>query len=103
MGQNIESRGHTSIIVLIIVLRWLLWVSVPGRDDNRVIGELSARNEPPNAFLDRFRWLEPLQENILKDGQHCCHSTLSELLQSGRDTWPKFFGYVEILHSSKWK
>src|SRR5713226_4939748 len=100
IGQNIERRGHSSIIVLQPAL---FRVSVPGRYGNRVIGELSARNELPNAFLDRFRWLEPLQEKILKGGQHCCHSTLSELSQSGRDTWPKFFGYVEILHSSKWK
>src|SRR5712692_4366857 len=100
VGQNIESSENS-----IINLPSNDWSGslVPGRDGNRVIGELSARNKPPNAFLDRFRWLEPLQEKILKGGQHCCHSTLSELLQSGRDTWPKFFGYVEILHNSKWK
>jgi hypothetical protein len=33
---------------------------MPDRNGDRAIGELSRRNELCNAFLDRFRWLEPL-------------------------------------------
>ena len=42
--------------------------SVPARNCYRVTGELSRDNELPNAFLDRFRWLELLQKNILQGG-----------------------------------
>ena len=42
--------------------------SVPARNCYRVTGELSRGDELPNAFLDRFRWLELLQKNILQGG-----------------------------------
>jgi hypothetical protein len=70
----------------------LLQVSIPDKNDDRVIGELSRRNEPLNAFLDRFRRLEPLQVKILQRGQHSCCSAPSHLLQSARDTWRKLLG-----------
>jgi hypothetical protein len=67
-------------------------VSIPSRNSDRVIGELSCRNELPDAFLDRFGWLEPLQEKILQSGQHFCCSSPTELLKSARDMWQKFPG-----------
>jgi hypothetical protein len=68
------------------------YVSIPDRSGDRVIGELSRRNELRNAFLDRYRWLEPLQENILQNGEHFCRPAPSELLQNGGDMWPKLPG-----------
>jgi len=63
----------------------------------------SRGNELPSVFLKSSPWPEPLHENILQAGQHFRYSSPSELLQGGRDTWPKFAGQVEILHRRKWK
>jgi len=60
--------------------RPLLRESLLDRNGDRAIGELSRRNELRNAFMDRFRWLEPLQEKILQSGQNFCCSSPSELL-----------------------
>ena len=47
---------------------------VPVINGDRVIGELSRRNELPNVFLKKSRSLENLHENILQVGQHICYS-----------------------------
>jgi hypothetical protein len=57
-----------------------------------VTGELSRGKELPNVFLEKSRWLEPLNENIPQAGQHFCYSVPDELLQGGRDNWRKFPG-----------
>jgi hypothetical protein len=59
-----------------------------GKGD-RVTGELLWDNELPklNVFVERSRWLEPLQENIPQAGQHFCYSAApNELLQGVCDT-----------------
>ena len=66
--------------------------SIPDRNGDRVISELSRRNKLRNAFVDRYRWLKPLQENILQSGQHFCCSSPRELLQSGHDTRRNLLG-----------
>ena len=80
--------------------------SVPVRNGDRVIGELSRGNELPNVFLQRSRWLERFHENILQARQHFYYFALKAangLFQGGHDTWRKTLGYVEILHCGKWK
>ena len=58
-------------------------VSVPVKNSDWVIRELSCLNEPPNVFP---KFLESLHENILQAEQYFRYSTPNELLQSGRDT-----------------
>jgi hypothetical protein len=58
VGCNLRAASH-----------WLhVGVFVPDRNGDRVTGELSCSDELPNVFLQRTRWLEPLNEDILQAG-----------------------------------
>ena len=64
---------------------------LPARDCYRVTDQ-SRRSKLHDALLDRSRWLEPLQENILHAGQHFCRYASGELLQGRHYTSRKFLG-----------
>ncbi len=65
MARNVNGTENNEHRTIIIILPLALF-SVPVRNDDRVIGELSRGNKLVDGFLDRSRWVELLQEKTLK-------------------------------------
>jgi hypothetical protein len=53
--RNVNKTEEGQLLIIGLVVRVVLEVSMPDRNGDRVIGDLSRRNELRNAFVDRFR------------------------------------------------
>ena len=80
MEQKVEGLNH------------VLFVLGPGNNGYRVTRDLSRGYELSNAFLNKSRRPELLQENILEGGQYLRRSVPNKLLKGRRDTWCKSLG-----------
>jgi hypothetical protein len=69
MRQNFERGGH---LIFIDLLDLDPRASLPEGNGYMVIGELSRSNKLPNAFLNRYRWPEPLQIYIAQMPTRLC-------------------------------
>ena len=65
-------------------------------------GDLSGGSELLNAFRERSRWQEAVEEHILQGEQHFCRTAPNNgLLQGMRDASRRFLGKIENFQQRK--